>query len=94
MQIMDRAVYKLEIRNRLRLTQKLVGEIVRLMESDYGWDTIHKKTGLAIVQLESVIKLLARYHLEICILKKHKEARLPFNHEEIEEIVKTYRYLN
>ena len=94
MQIMDRAVYKLEIRNRLRLTQKLVGEIVRLMESDYGWDTIHKKTGLAIVQLESVIKLLARYHLEICILKKHKEVRLPFCQEDIEEIVKTYRYLN
>ena len=94
MQMTDKAVYKMEIKNRLRLTQRLVGEIIHLTESDYGWETVHKKSGLAIAQLESVIKLLARYHLEICILKKHKEARLPFNHEEIEEIVKTYRYLN
>jgi len=88
------SAYKKEINNRLKLARNLVGEIIDQMESDYNWKTIHNKTGQAITQLKHVTKLLARYHLEICILKKQRETRTPFVDQDIEEIIKTYRYLN
>ncbi len=79
------ANYKQEIGNTLRLTQRLVTEIIYQIESNYDWKNIHKKTILAIAQLKYVTQLLTQDYLRACLLKKHKN---------IKEIIKVYRHLH
>jgi len=87
-------VQKAEIKKRLGLAQDQVNQVLLAVESDSNWKDIHAQTEMAIMTLRKATKLLARYHLEVCIVGKHRKMNLPITHEDIDEIMKTYRYLN
>ncbi len=87
-------IYQAEIRKRLGLAKSQVERIIFTVESGSDWKDIHEQTDKAIFQLRKATKLLAQYHMEVCIIGKHRETNIPIAHEDINEIMKTYRYLN
>ena len=87
-------IYQAEIRKRLGLAKSQVERIIFAVESGSDWKDILEQTDKAIFQLRKATKLLAQYHMEVCIIGKHRETNIPIAHEDINEIMKTYRYLN
>ncbi len=87
-------IYRAEIIKRLGLAKSQVERIIFTVESGSDWKEVHEQTDRAIFQLRKATKLLAQYHLEVCIIGKHRETNIPIEHEDINEIMKTYRYLN
>jgi DNA-binding FrmR family transcriptional regulator len=87
-------VYRVEIIKRLSMAKKHVENVLLEVESDNDWKDIHTQTETAVMQLRKVSKLLAQYHLAICIVGKHRNMNAPIVREDVEEIIKTYRYLN
>lgn len=87
-------IYKSEIAKRLSTAKSLVEQVVKALESENDWKDIHAKTEMAIMHLRKATKLLAQYHLEICIIEKRRKMNMQIGKEDIEEIIKTYKYLN
>lgn len=94
MQTQTEDTHKVEITKRLRLTKSQIERIILAVELESNWKAIHEQTETAIFQLRKATKLLAQYHLETCIVGKHHNMNTPIVQEDIEEIIKTYMYLN
>ena len=94
MQAKSGLTYKTEIMKRLRLAKNIVEQILFAVESENDWKDIHTKTEMAIMQLSGANRLLAQYHLEICVIRKRKKMKATLTQKDINEIIKTYRYLD
>lgn len=94
MQAKTDVAYKAEITKRLDLVKSLVEQIIFAVESENDWKDVHSKTEKAIAHLTMAIKLIAKYHIEICVVEKLQRNNEPILPKDIEEIIKTYRYLS
>lgn len=94
MLITTEEAYKEKIIQRLTLAKSQIEQILLSVESDNDWNDINPHIEIAIIQLKNATKLLAQYHLKICTIGKYRKKNIPTTHEDIEEIMKTYRYLN
>lgn len=79
---------------KFELAKKQITKVITILESDGDWEEMHKRIGMAVRELGQATRLLAIYHLEVCILERHQKLNLPFVNEDVEEITKTYKYLN
>ncbi len=94
MSVKKEAIKKTEIKNRLRLAQDLVRQVIIATELNCDWKDIHAIINKANIQLRLATNLLAYNHLDVCVAGKRKKRNTPIAYEDIEQIMKTYRYLN
>ncbi len=78
----------------LALVKVQIGKIILQIESNHPRKDVHMQIAVAFQRLKTITRLLAKYHLEVCIVEKHQRLNLPIIHENIDEIIKTYRYLS
>ena len=94
MLITTEEAYKAKITKRLILARNRIEQILLAVESDSNWSEIHTQIEMAVKQLRNTTKLLALYHLEVCVIGKYRKKNIPMVQKNIDEIIKTYRYLN
>lgn len=77
---------KPQIKRNLNLAKEQLDAAILEFELRFNWQNTHKFLVRAIQELEDTKSLIARYHLKNCVKT--------ITQENIEEIVKTYKYLN
>lgn len=86
--------YKAEIIGKFQRAKKHVVGVISKLELGCDWQSVHKQINIAIQELRQATTLLVRRHIEVCIIEHKRQLNLPIVHEDIEEIVKTYKYLD
>ena len=86
--------YKAEIIGKFQQAKKNVVGVISKLESDSNWQAVHKQIGVAIQELRQATTLLVRRHIEVCIVEHKRKHNLPVVHEDIEEVVRLYKYLD
>lgn len=87
-------IKKVEIIKTLGHAKNLVSCVILAIEANKSWKDVHQDIAQAVLEVRAATLLLARYHLETCILRKYQGVNMPIVREDIDEIIKTYRYLN
>ncbi len=85
--------YKAEIHIKLIKARDVIEDLIGLVEANESWKHIHTQTEYAVNQLQQSTKLLARYHLKVCIPKKRKHRRGRLSENDMREIIKTFNYM-
>ena len=94
MQKAIKMVYKAEIQENLLSAKSQIDQLLLDVEVNASWQVFHQHTQKAVDQLNDVVRLLAEQHITICVLSKYKQADAHFLPEDVNEIIKTYRYLD
>lgn len=87
-------LYKAEIIGKFERAKKNVVGVISKLESDCSWQSVHKQIGVAIHELRQATTLLVRRHIEVCVVEHKRKHNLPVIHEDIEEVVRLYKYLD
>ena len=94
MQTAIKKVYKVEIQESLLSAKAQIDQLLLDVEANADWQAFHQHTQTAVTHLGCAIRLLAEQHVTICVLSKYKQVDVDFMPEDIDEIIKTFRYLN
>ena len=94
MQKAIKMVYKAEIQENLLSANDQIEQLLSDVKANVDWQMFYKHTQKAVSHLNDAIRLLAEQHVTICVLSKYRHPDVNFLPEDIDEITKTYRYLN
>lgn len=89
----SREIYSSEIKESLNLAKLHIDKLILEVESNADWLILHQHIKVVIMFLRNAIKLLAERHVDICVLNKYKKNRLKLQTNDINEVIKAYRYL-
>ena len=87
-------VRKQEIIIKLKSIRKQIIGIISKYQTNDNWQSLSSDMEVVISKLNLTSRKVRNYHLEVCILKRRKKLLLPYFSRRIDEIVKTYKYLN
>lgn len=94
MQTAIKKVYKAEILQSLLSAKAQINQLLSDVETNTSWQVFHQHTQTVVNHSKNVIRLLAEQHITICVLGKYKQTGFNLLPGDIDEIMKTYRYLN